>query len=276
NLIRLWDAASGDERPVARGTMGRIGSVAFLPDNQTVVSGSDEGIRVWNAATGREVRQLTGKVPRDSYYGAVSPDGRPAASGNYEEHAVRIWEIATGKEVGKLEFPEGVFIGGLAFSPDGKTLASTCYEGNIQVWDVATGKELRRMRETQKAASAAIFAPDGKTLATASADASGDHTIRFWDVGTGRELRRLELNAWSETDIAFRPAGKLRAAVGGHPGVRNPTSDVPLWDVARGGELPPLRDLTGRGMALAFSPDGRTLATNHCQRATPAPHWSIR
>jgi RNA polymerase sigma factor (sigma-70 family) len=262
NLIRLWDVKSGNERLVAMGMMGRIGSVAFLPDGKTVVSGSDEGIRVWDASSGKEIRRLTGKEPRYSYYVAVSPDGRLAASGNFQDHKVRIWEIATGKEVGKLNFAEGAFIAGLAFSPDSKALASTCYEGIIQLWDVATGKELRRMAKEQKAASAVAFAPDGKTLATASGDASGDHTLRFWETATGKELRQMDLHPWSAFDITFSRDGKILAAVGGIPGVPNESSDVRLWDVATGRELPPLRGLKERGMAAVFSPDGRTLATS--------------
>src|SRR5262249_37798268 len=152
---------SGKARPVAKGMMGRIGSVAFLPDGKTVVSGSDEGARVWNAATGKEIRRLTGNAPRYSYYVAVSPHRRFAASGNYEDHKVRIWEIATDKEVGQLHFDESAFIGGLSFSPDSRLLASTNFEGTIQLWDVASGKELHRMADTQKAASVVTFAPDG-------------------------------------------------------------------------------------------------------------------
>jgi RNA polymerase sigma factor (sigma-70 family) len=261
NLIRLWDVASLKERPVAKGMMGRIGSVAFLPDGKTVVSGSDEGVRVWNAATGKEIRRLTGNAPRYSYYVAVSPHGRFAASGNYEDHKVRIWEIATGKEVGQLHFDESVFIGGMSFSPDSKMLASTNFEGTIQLWDVASGKELRRMADTQKAASVVTFAPDCKMLATASSDASGDHTIRFWETATGKELRRLELHPWSAIDIAFSRDAKVLAAVGGRPGIPNDSSEIRLWDVATGKELPSIRGLAERGMALTFSPDGRTLAT---------------
>src|SRR5262249_45334194 len=147
------------------------------------------------------------------------------------------------KEVAQLAFDKEVFIGGLAFSPEGKMLASTCYEGIIQLWDVAAGKELRRMQGTQKAASSVAFAPDGKTLATASSDASGDHTIRFWEAATGKELRRMELHPWSAIDIAFSRDGKVLAAVGGIPGVPNESSDVRLWDVVTGRELPPLRGL---------------------------------
>jgi WD40 repeat protein len=260
NLIRLWDVATGKERPVVQGVLGRIGSVAFLPDGKTVVSGSDDSVRVWDASTGREIRRLTGNAPRYSYYVAVSPDGRLAASGNFEDHKVRIWEIATGKEVRQLTFGEG-FIAGLAFAPDGKVLASTRYEGTIQLWDVASGKELRRMAAEQKAAGVVTFAPDGKTLATASSDASGDHTLRFWEAATGKERRRLELQPWSAIDIAFSRDGKILAAVGGLPGVPNESSEVRLWDVATGRELPPLRGLVERGQALRFSPDGCTLAT---------------
>jgi WD40 repeat protein len=261
NVIRFWDAGSGAERPVAKGIMGRVGSVAFLPDSKTIVSGSDEAVRVWDAITGSEVRRLTREKPCHSYYVAVSRDGRLAASGNYDDHKIRVWQITTGKEIAQLDFPKDIFVPGLAFSPNGGTLASTCDEGTIQLWDVASAKELRRMEVTQKGASRVVFAPEGKTLATTSAEANGDHTIRFWHAASGKELRRLDLYPRSAFDIALSPNGKVLAAVGGRPGRLNDSSEVRFWDIATGEELPPLRGLTERGTALAFSPDGRMLAT---------------
>jgi WD40 repeat protein len=260
-LIRLWNVADGTELPLPQGMMGRIGTVAFLPDGNRVVTGSDESIRVWDAATGKEIRRLTGKEPRYSYFVAVSRDGRLAGSGNYDEEAVRLWETCTGKQLGQIDFKGKQFIAGLGFSPHAKALATTTYEGSIDLWDVASTKRVRQMAKPQDKAGRAAFTPDGKMLVTASIEANGDHTIRFWDVATGKELRCIETDPWCAFDIAISPDGKLLAAVGGLPGVPNKSSDVRLWETSAGKELAPLHGHEERVSGLAFSPDGRTLAT---------------
>jgi RNA polymerase sigma factor (sigma-70 family) len=264
NTIRLWDVATGKELPRTTGHQGRVGSISLLPDGKTVVTGADDGVRVWDAATGKQLRRL-GKVEGSdsyyAYYATVSPDGQAVATGNYQEGKIRLWNVATGKEQGHMDFGAMVFISGLAFSPDGKTLASTSHEGTVRIWDVATCKELRRMAGTQKAASCAVFSPDGKLLATASGDASGDHTIRIWEAATGRELYHMELLPSSAFDLAFSPDGKVLASVGGRPGVQNDSGDVRLWDVATGKELHSLTGHKERVMSVVFSPDGRTLIT---------------
>jgi WD40 repeat protein len=232
----------------------------LLPDGNTVVSGGYDGVRVWDASTGRQLRRL-GEGQGASGYAVVSPDGQTVALSNYQDGKIHLWHVATGKELGSLDVGKEVYVGGLAFAPDGKTLASTSYDGAIRVWDVGTRTELRRMAGEQKGASCVVFSPDGKVLATASGDASGDHTIRLWDAASAKELHHMDLHPSSAFDLAFSPDGKILASVGGRPGVQNDSGDVQLWDVATGKEL---RRITGheeRVPAVMFSPDGRTLVT---------------
>ncbi|KAK5689300.1 hypothetical protein LTR17_026358 [Elasticomyces elasticus] len=100
--VRLWDAATGEERQTLEEHDAWVSTVAFLPDGKTVASGSnDKMVRLWDAATGEERQKLEG---HDGSVSAVafSPDGKTVASGSHDK-MVRLWDAATGEERQKLE-----------------------------------------------------------------------------------------------------------------------------------------------------------------------------
>ncbi len=154
--------------------------------------------------------------------------------------------------VGQAQKPELVVESGhsweviaLAFSPDGKTLASGSRDQTVKLWDVATGAELRILKGHSDIYSVA-FSPNGKILAV---DDGG--TVKLWDLTTGAELRTIETG--SVNSVAFSPDGKILAC-GSTKGRR-------LWDVLNGAELVPLKGDSCNVVSLAFSPDGKTFAS---------------
>jgi WD40 repeat protein len=148
----------------------------------------------------------------------------------------------------------------LAFSPDGRTLATTSFDETVRLWDVATGT-LRATAHTA-AVTKLVFSPDGKTLATGSRD----NTARIWDVTSGSLKATLQGHASTVVAITFSPDGRT-LATGSVDG------EVRLRDTATGALKATLRAHTAAVTNLALSPDGKTLATQ--SRDNTARVWDV-
>jgi RNA polymerase sigma factor (sigma-70 family) len=258
--VRVWDVATGKEEGAAPagGHTGWVYAVAVLPDRKTLVStGSDGTVIVWDLASGRELRRMTGHKERVHCL-AVAPDGKTVATGGRDK-TIRLWDVATGKAVS--EIAAGGCVHGLAFSPDGRHIASASgndvYDGWVleipphgaAVWDVATGQPVCRLEGHDGGVKTVAYSADGKTVATGG----NDKTIRLWDVATGKQLRQLDGHTGAVESVAFSPDGK-RLASAGQDGVAR------LWRL--GTEEPPvmLGEPQGYLLGVAFSPDGHTVA----------------
>jgi WD domain, G-beta repeat/WD40-like Beta Propeller Repeat len=135
----------------------------------------------------------------------------------------------------------------VAFSPDGKTLASASGK-TVRLWETVTGKEIRALDGHQAEVTALALSPDGKRLASAS----HDETVRLWETATGKELCALWQHQGRVTSVVFSPDGK-RLASGCTDGL------VRLWEAASGQEILRLKR-QAEVTSVAFSPDGRSLA----------------
>jgi RNA polymerase sigma factor (sigma-70 family) len=249
------DPPAGPRNPLVRefNHRGFLRAVAFTPDGKVLMSGGDEDrtVKLWELATGKELvrieaeKQLTGM--------ALSRDGATVATGEIDG-TVRLWRAATGQPLATLKGHTTLVVG-LAFAPDGKTLATAGYrDQRVFVWDVATGKRLHDLSARMPEAMCVVFSPNGKTLAAGGRGAG--LTIAFWDVATGKELRPLPGLQQEVWGLCFSPDGKALAAACGRE-----SPSLRLWDVARGKEARPLEMAGTQTPTVAFSPNGKLLAS---------------
>ncbi|RVD82093.1 uncharacterized protein DFL_006529 [Arthrobotrys flagrans] len=138
----------------------------------------------------------------------------------------------------------------VAFSPDGRTLASASADRTVRLWDAGTGAPLQTLEGHTSSVTAVAFSPDGRTLASSSQDG----TVRLWDAGTGALLQTLEGHTSLVTAVAFSPDGRTLASASADGTVR-------LWDADTRAPLQTLEGHRGSITAVAFSPDGRTLVS---------------
>ena len=140
----------------------------------------------------------------------------------------------------------------VAYSPDGRSLASAGADGLVILWDPATGLMVRTLRghATKVEIDTLAFRPDGRTLASAGIDG----TVQVWDTATGQKLLIQREHTDAVSGLAYQPDGR-RFATGGHD------ATVRIWDVQTGGELMTLRGHSGPVYSLAYRADGQALVS---------------
>jgi eukaryotic-like serine/threonine-protein kinase len=274
-MIQIWDADTGQElrtlRLPAKSNQRDSSYVAWSPDGRQIVAGNiGSCIHAWSAQEEQEGPLLTGHHSRIERL-AFNPDGSRLASTS-QDHTAKIWDAATGAErvsLGQHRYIYGPAtpgqpgelqkiiwgsghqdqVRGVAFSPDGRWLATGSNDHTLRVWDAATGTETLSIPVPLHVASVA-WTPDGQHLAAGS----WDDKVYLFAFPSGKLVRRFEGHAEDVTEVAFSPDGKLLASAGRDQTVR-------IWEVATGR---PLQVLEGKHLnwlqCVAFSPDGRLLA----------------
>ncbi len=305
NAVQLWDAASGREIGKLRGHGRFVTDVAFSPDGRRIASSSEDGtvkiwddaeampsrtiahpgwisptlffpdattiatacrpgvIQLWDAETGRLIRALPGNS-RDTTSLAISPDGGRIAS-NTSAGTIQLWDAGTGRLIRALRGHEGK-TNCVAFHPGGRRLASAGKDGTVREWDTETGEMNRVLRSPQGIAISAVYSPDGTRIASAFTDG----TVRVWDLGDGHEALRLTCETFERlvglaaNILAFSPDGRMLAACRNTDDRK--AGEVIVFDAATGGRIFSLWGHTSNVISVAFSPDGRRIATSSFDR----------
>ncbi|MEH1935981.1 MAG: serine/threonine-protein kinase [Nostoc sp.] len=143
-------------------------------------------------------------------------------------------------------------VNSVAFSPDGKTLASGSDDKTIKLWNLASGQEIHTLEGNSDWIWTVAFSPDSKTLASGSAD----KTIKLWNLETGKLIRTLEGHSDGVSSVAFSPDGKTLAS-----GAASKDMKIKLWNLKTGKLIRTLEGHTNGVSSVVFSPDGKTLAS---------------
>jgi WD40 repeat protein len=264
--VKLWDVASGFEVRTWTKLPGDTEAIVFSPDSRTLATASTQirsmdmvsNVKVWEIVSGREVMGLPEPIARVTAM-SFSPDGKWIAAGT-DGAEVLLWEVASGRP--GRRFPQPGPVAGVAFSPNGRILASATRglpaddpEGNvIRLWDIATGAKLHELKKHAGEINALEFSPDSRLLASGSWDVQAV----VWDVATGQIRYAVPGNevgqVWATRDVAFSDNGRWLAST-----IENGSGTLSIRDSETGRELRNISGPSGR-FCVRFSVGARLMA----------------
>lgn len=255
--VKIWDIQAERELKTFKAHTRSVVSVLFSPDDGTLATSSYDGtVKLWNASTGEQI--ATTPPPEDSHDAAeslaFSADGKMLAVTSLSgvEGRITIRDAETLREI--VSMTGHTFWAQLAFSPDGRLLASTENQNSIKIWNTATGLHLRTLTgkiydQFTHNTSKIVFSPDGKTLATGGSD----RLIRLWDAATGAEMKIFRGHRNRVSSVFFTRDGKRLISSSWDKTIR-------YWDIETATEIESLQKTDDLITIATLSDDGRMLA----------------
>lgn len=297
-LSRLHDERMASQ-PITLKHEGWVNSVAFSADGETLATGSNDA-RLWEVSTGQQKTAFNGhSKPVVSV--VISPDGTELVTGSFDLSA-KLWEISGEKLLLTIDDPSaGIAMNRLAFSSDGKTLYTESAERKIRSWEASTGKEILDLRMFHGLRHPFAWSHDGRYVAGQS---EGGWAIDVKEIATGRLITTLKRDIGFVTEVTFAPDARS-VLVSGSAGITYhwelPSGKeigkfdgvtcapsfshdgkliamcsedaIKIWDLENGFERAVLRGHVRDVNAIAFSPDGRKLASGG--KDNTAKIWNV-
>jgi len=262
STVGLWDVAAGTrirsfDQEVS---VERCGLLTFSGDGRRAIVGTDEGISVWDVATGHLLvrNKFSGGWHNIPAYMAFSPGGKTALIGD-DEKTIKLIKTATGEllRTDQFDIADGLtLINAAAFSPNGKTVALGNLLKEIKIWNVAKGKVVQSIVGNTDSVLAVTFSPDGRSALVGTTKG-----IRLWDMGMGKMANDFEGTVPKDSvySIAYSADGKKALFETKDLGdISDPPGKFHLLDLAKG---VPIKTFPGHpddpAICIAFSPTGR-------------------
>ena len=275
--VRIWDLRTGAAPRIITlpSDIMILFHLAFSPDNERLAvaaasSDREAVVNVWETATGREVFEPLREKRSVPFFVTFDPTGRFLVREGLK-HTVQIHDAKTGEVVGIIG-RHTLQIWGMAFSPDGKRLATASNDGTVRLWTWDPTRPFQEQRPQLQLdvhvdgyGNRVAFSPDSKCVATG---AEG-HTVKIWDANTGKPEEPLRGHTGDVFAVAFSRDGRWLATAGEDTTVR-------IWNLASGKLRHTLRGHTGQVMSLAFSPDSEHLASgsrDHTMKIWHTQQW---
>jgi serine/threonine protein kinase/WD40 repeat protein len=268
--VMICETSTRKPCAVLNGQAGRVWSVAFSPDGQSLAAASGKWIpsartgqvKLWDVANGTLLADLadTGSLQLAV---AFSPDAKTIAWGG-RDRTITLWDTELMRVRAVCAGHEWT-IRSLVFHPTEPVIVSAGFDGTIRFWDTQTGGERGpAIRHNGRSSNCVAISPDGKLLAANSGPRSDEPGVEgpapgwitFWDWDTRQKVRGIEGFRFDILGIAFSPDGKTLATAGGF---YTSGAEVAIWDVATGMRLAALVGHKFWAECITFSPDGKNL-----------------